>query len=233
MTVLLVETPGGGDAAAAACEALAGVVDVARWADSELDALLDRSLVDEIDVIVVACNGDADAGHRACRSVRGVTTAMLAMLTASRREADELRAFATGCDDYITTSTSPEVVRARLQGLVARTGRHRALRTVELGALSIDPSMRAVTVHGTPVELTPSEFDLLHAFVAQQRRVVPRRELLEIGGQGCPPNDEVLDVHLSRLRLKLLQAGGPGVGVPVPGVGYQVGSPSAPAPAVA
>jgi len=229
MTVLVVETRGGGDTATAACEALAGVVDVARCADSDLDTLLDNTPMDGIDVIVVACNGDADAGHRVCRSVRSVTTAMLAMLTSSRREADELLAFARGCDDYITTSSSPEVVRARLQGLVARTGRHRAGRTVEFGALRIDPSMRAVTVDGAPVELTRTEFDLLHALVAQQRRVIPRRELLEIGWQGCPPNDHVLDVHLSRLRRKVLQAGGPRIGVPVPGVGYRIGSPAAPA----
>jgi DNA-binding response OmpR family regulator len=76
------------------------------------------------------------------------------------------------------------------------------------------------------VDLTRIEFDLLHALVTQQRRVVPRGELLEVGWDGCPPSDHVLDVHLSRLRRKVLQAGGPKIGVPVPGVGYRVGCPA-------
>ena len=207
---------------------LTGVVGVARCVDADLDALLDRSALEQIDLVVVACNGDADAGHRVCRSVRATTPTMLAMLTSSTREADELLAFARGCDDYITTSSSPEVIRARLVGLVARSGRRRADRVVEFGTLTVDPSQRAATVRGTPVALTRTEFDLLHALVAGQRRVISRGELLEAGWSGCAPSDHVLDVHLSRLRRKILQAGGPKIGVPVPGVGYRVGSSALP-----
>jgi DNA-binding response OmpR family regulator len=207
---------------------LAGRLDVAHCADTDLDALLDRMPLPDIELIVVACNGDADDAHRACRSVRAITNTPLAMLTSSRREADELLAFARGCDDYITTSSSPEVIRARLEVLAARGGCHHE-QVVEFGTLSVDPSLRVASVDGIPIALTRTEFDLLHALVTSQRRVIPRRELLEVGWGGCPPSDHVLDVHLSRLRRKVLQAGGPRIGVPVPGVGYRVGSPD-PAP---
>ena len=54
--------------------------------------------------------------------------------------------------------------------------------------------------------------------------MLSRRELLEVGWGGCPPSDHGAHVHLSRLRRKVIKAGGPRIGVPVPGVGYRVGS---------
>lgn len=224
MTVLVVETHGGAETAAAVCGVLAGRVDIGRCSDTDIDALLDREAFQDVDLVVVACNGDADAGHRVCRSVRAAATTPLALMSSSRREADELLAFARGCDDYIPTSSSPEVILARLEGLVARAGRRRAERVAGFGSLQVDASLRAATVNGRPVALTRTEFDLLHALVTQQKRVLSRRELLEVGWGGCPPSDHVLDVHLSRLRRKVIKAGGPRIGVPVPGVGYRVGS---------
>ena len=100
---------------------------------------------------------------------------------------------------------------------------------MEFGQVVVDPSLRSASVRETPLDLTRTEFDLLRAMMSQQRRVIPRRELLEAGWGACPPSDHVLDVHLSRLRRKVLRAGGPKIGVPVPGVGYRVGSPSTPA----
>lgn len=228
MTVLVVETHGGAETAAAACGVLAGRVDVVRCAETDVATALDREPLPGFDLVVVACSGDADAGHRLCRTVRATVATPLALLTSSRREADELLAFARGCDDYITTWSSPEVIRARLETLAVRGGARAHERVVEFGPVLVDPSLRAASVRETPIDLTRTEFDLLHAMMAQQRRVIPRRELLEAGWGGCPPSDHVLDVHLSRLRRKVLRAGGPKIGVPVPGVGYRVGSPATP-----
>ena len=128
MTALVVETPGGSETASAVCQALIGLDGVGRCFDADLDDLLDRPAFVLHDLIVVACGDDADAGHRACLALRDFTPSMLVMATSSRSEADELLAFARGCDDYLTTSSSPAVIRAHLQGLIARTARRRADR---------------------------------------------------------------------------------------------------------
>jgi DNA-binding response OmpR family regulator len=222
MTVLVVVTPDGARTAEAVARAWGDAADVVRRPDDAFDDLLDSAPAWELDIVVVACETDVDAGHRACRAVRVITAAPLCLVSPMRREADELLAFARGCDDYITTA-SPELLRARLDALAARGGRRRAQRMCAFGDLRLDPLMRTATVHGEPVALTRIEFDLLLALVAQQRRVIPRRELLEIGWPGYPPTGHVLDVHLSRLRRKLLSAGGPKIAEPVPGVGYRVG----------
>ena len=121
MAVLVVETRGGTETARTVCEALTGLDHVARCVDADLDDLLDRPDFLLFDPVVVACGDDADSGHRACLALRDFTPSMLVLTTSSRREADELLAFARGCDDYITTSSSPVVIRARLERLIART----------------------------------------------------------------------------------------------------------------
>ena len=229
MTVLVVETRDGAETADAACDVLAGRVGVVRCADADVAAVLDHEATPKISLVVVACSGDADAGHRVCRTVRTAVRTPLALLTSSRREADELLAFARGCDDYITTRASAEVIRARLEALADRGRGRKCDRVVEFGPVVVDPANRAASVRETPIELTRTEFDLLHAMMTQQRRVIPRRELLEAGWGGRPPSDHVLDVHLSRLRRKVLRAGGPKIGVPVQGVGYRVGTTPDPA----
>jgi len=227
MTVLVVVTRQGRETAAAVTRALADRSDVVCRAEDDPDAWsdLEPARGRPVDLVVVASDGDVDAGHRVCRSVRAATTAPLCLVSSSRREADELLAFARGCDDYVVTSASFEVLRARLLGLEARGGRRRGERVLAFGEVRVDPHLRTVTVRGSAVALTRIEFDLLQALVTHQRRVLSRGELLEIGWGANPPCDHVLDVHMSRLRRKVLLAGGPKIGQSVPGVGYRVGPP--------
>ncbi|MFQ6172130.1 winged-helix domain-containing protein [Oryzobacter sp. R7] len=221
MTVLLVVTHDGAPTAEHVARAVPDRADLTTLPDRRLgDVIDDRGL----DLVVVASGDDTDAGHRAARTVRAATTVPLCLVTPSRREADELLAFARGCDDYVTTRVSPEVLRARLGGLIARGRRWTAGDGTRFACLTLDPMLRTATLHDETLSLTRTEFDLLHALVTEQRRVVSRWELLERGWRGLAPNDHVLDVHLSRLRRKVLHAGGPRLADPVPGVGYRIGS---------
>jgi DNA-binding response OmpR family regulator len=144
-------------------------------------------------------------------------------VTPTPREADELLAFAQGCDDYVSLA-SGDVLRARLQALAGRGRPRTGECALEFGGLRLDTHLRTATVWGLTVSLTRIEFDLLRALLAEQRRVIPRQELLEVAWGGCERRDHVLDVHMSRLRTKILRAGGPKVGEPVPGIGYRVGT---------
>lgn len=223
MTVLLVVTHDGASTASFVARAWPDREDLACLSDSQLgDVIDDRAL----DLVVVASGTDTDAGHRAARTIRTATMVPLCLVTSNGRDADELLAFARGCDDYVTTRVSPDVLRARLVALVSRGGRWASAEATSYSCVRLDPMLRTATVHDDEVVLTRIEFDLLNALVTEQRRVVSRWELLERAWGGLAPNDHVLDVHMSRLRRKVLQAGGPKLGEPVPGVGYRVGSAS-------
>jgi DNA-binding response OmpR family regulator len=191
--------------------------------DTDLDTTLTDDLVAALAAVVVLTGAEAEAGHRVCRGVRTASASIpLCLVSTSTREVDELMAFANGCDDYIGMPCSPPVLRARLAALVAR-GRDRAERVMTFGCLRVDPRLRTATVRGEPVDLTRTEFDLMTVLVANQRRVVPRHELLDRVWGGCQTHEHVLDVHMSRMRSKVLAAGGPKLGDAVPGVGYRVG----------
>lgn len=226
MTVLVVVTHDGAGTASTVSRAWHDRAGVRCLSDSHLGDVVDDR---DLDLVVVTCGEDTDAGHRAARTVRSATHVALCLVTASTREADELLAFARGCEEYLTTRMSADVIRARLDALLARGGRHAGNELARFACVRIDPMMRSATVHDEPVLLTRTEFELLHALVTEQRRVVSRWELLERGWGGFAPNDHVLDVHMSRLRRKVLLAGGPKIGEPVPGVGYRIGSATCPA----
>lgn len=195
--------------------------------DTELPSTLNDELLGSLATVVVLSGTETEAAHRACQAVRDASPVPLCMVCSSGREADEVVAFANGCDDFIHASCSPPVLRARLGALVAR-GRGGAGRVLTFGCMRLDPRLRAVTVRGRPVDLTRTEFDIAATLLTNQRRVVSRHELLEAVWGVCPSHDHVLDVHMSRMRAKVLAAGGPKLGESVPGVGYRVGRTTCP-----
>ncbi len=88
--------------------------------------------------------------------------------------------------------------------------------------LRIDMQSRTVTVGSTPVELTRIQFDLLAALAERPSRVLTREQLIERAWGNWFGADHHLDVHLSRLRARILEAGGPRVGCAVRGVGFRL-----------
>lgn len=123
-------------------------------------------------------------------------------------------------------------IDARIRAVLRRGGPDQPGESVlSLGALSIDPRSREVTVDGKPVQdLTRKEFDLLLALARQAGAVVTKRELLaEVWGLPWGGGDRTVDVHLSWLRRKLGETAatprflhsvrGVGVKLAVPGEG--------------
>ncbi|MBK6956003.1 MAG: response regulator transcription factor [Actinomycetales bacterium] len=159
--------------------------------------------------------------------LRDMSVAPLIVLAddASVDEVDELLAFSSGADDYIRMPCSPRVLRARLAAAMRRVERAsgKPLATAyQIGPLAVDTGTRRATVGGAPLHLTRIEFELLAALAENRQRVLTRGELLNRVWGPWPGDDHVVEVHLSRLRRKILAAGGPRIGEPVPGVGYRL-----------
>ncbi len=125
------------------------------------------------------------------------------ILSGRTTEADRVRGFDEGADDYLQKPFSYVELRARIRALLRRRGERRA-GPLRVGELIIDPVRREVRVGGEEVRLANKEFELLRALASEPRRVFTKRELLEdVWGFRTLGRTRTLDSHASRLRRKL------------------------------
>lgn len=169
-------------------------------------------------------------GLEVCRRVRTFSDAYIVMLTARDEEVDKIVGLSMGADDYLVKPFSPRELVARVHAMLRRPRATRdvtgELPPLRLGGLEVDPQSRTVTVDGTDVDLTRTEFDLLAALIARPRMAFSRRQLIdEVWGPGWFGDEHVVDVHIGHLRTKLRDtAQEPRFIRTLRGVGYGMGS---------
>ena len=132
------------------------------------------------------------------------------LLTARREEADRIKGLSAGADDYLTKPFSPQELVLRVRNILRRVvqGQSGVTDVVRVGPILIDRSAHRVSVDGTEIELTPTEFRLLATLAERRGRVQPRRLLLETVWEAAPDiQTRTVDMHVQRLRTKLGAAG--------------------------
>ncbi len=129
------------------------------------------------------------------------------ILTARGEETDKIAGFRLGADDYVTKPFSLTELIARVQAILRRARGPEtpaAMATEQFGSIMIDPSSRLVTRNGTPVALTPKEFDLLLTLARRNGAVASRLQLLkEVWGHQAEVMTRTVDIHVAELRRKL------------------------------
>ncbi|WP_354624523.1 phosphate regulon transcriptional regulator PhoB [Psychromonas sp. MME2] len=127
------------------------------------------------------------------------------MLTARGAEEDKVRCLENGADDYVTKPFSPKELMARLKSVLRRVNPTSLDDTLEVGKLKLDPLSHRVSIAETAIEIGPTEFRLLHFFMAHAERVFSREQLLNnVWGTNVYIEDRTVDVHIRRLRKALL-----------------------------
>jgi two-component system KDP operon response regulator KdpE len=189
----------------------------ARWDAVRPDAIiLDLGLPDQDGLSVI-------------RRVRREATTPILILSARGLETDKVAALEAGADDYVTKPFGMAELRARIAALLRRAAGPAADAggVLRNGAVVLDPAHREVTVGGSPVDLTPREYELLKVMLAQPGRVLTRGRLLRaVWGTAYADEGHYLHVYVSRLRRKLAEADPTGdardLVAAEPGVGYRV-----------
>jgi DNA-binding response OmpR family regulator len=153
------------------------------------------------------------------------------MLTSRAEEADRLRGFELGADDYVTKPFSPREVVLRIEAILRRTSARDAgpppdgLQRFGDGHLVLDPARREARVAGRAVPLTATEWGLLWALSRSDGKVCSRAELVNrIRGEEVDANDRSIDSHVKNLRRKLeVDPHTPQIVLTVSGGGYRLG----------
>jgi len=126
------------------------------------------------------------------------------MLTAKGEETDKVKGLDTGSDDYITKPFSTKELLARIRAVLRRTGQKETLDVIEVQGLRLDPETCRVTAGETNVDISPTEFKLLHFFIRHPEKVYNRVQLLDqVWGQNVYVEERTVDVHIRRLRKTL------------------------------
>src|SRR5688572_30021448 len=151
-------------------------------------------------------------GYRVLRQLRddGLTMPVL-ILTARGEEADKVRGFRFGADDYVTKPFGLMELLARIDALLRRATRPNgdvARPAGEVpsgfGDVRVDLARHTVTRQDTPVALRPKEYDLLVALLRRNGQVATRIELLkEVWGYDDSVMSRTVDTHVAELRRKL------------------------------
>lgn len=146
------------------------------------------------------------------------------ILSAREDSADKVRALKLGADDYVTKPFWPDELLARVAARLRRPALDRREGPLRFGALTIDDERREVRVDDVPVELTRAELDILLALARRPGSPIQRSALVDLAlDPDAGGSERTLDVHVSRLRKKLGDAGS--CIATVWGIGYKLQPP--------
>ncbi len=184
------------------------------------------------DLVILDVNLPDVLGYTLCQDMQNRTKVFVLMLTSRADEADKIRGFAQGADDYLTKPFSLGELEVRVAAILKRqrvvTAAEKQRLTFE--KLVIDPERREVTLNNQLIPLTALEFDLLRFLASHPGRVWRRAELIqEVWDYDYVGDQRVVDVHIGQIRKKIeIDATQPILIQTVRGVGYKFEAPNLP-----
>ncbi len=144
-------------------------------------------------------------GFEVCKEVRTFYEAPILMITACSQEADEVKGFELGADDYITKPVRLRALLARIQILLKRAHATKDTpKVLDFGKARLNARSRTVIIGEVEMPISTNEFDLLWQLASRVGSVVSREALVEqLRGIGYDGFDRTVDIRVSRLRKKI------------------------------
>jgi two-component system KDP operon response regulator KdpE len=169
---------------------------------------LDRAAAERPALIILDLGLPDRDGREVCRDLRAFTAAPIIVLSARHQEREKIGALDAGADDYVTKPFSTAELQARVRAHLRRVAR---LETegawrLDIGDLVVDLKARVVTKAGNHIHLTPTEWDLLRAFVTHADQTLTHRDLFAaVWGSASGDAQQYLRVYVGQLRRKIEQ----------------------------
>ncbi len=144
-------------------------------------------------------------GYQFITQLRKESDTPVIMITARQQEADLIKGFDLGADDYITKPFRMRELLVRMRAVLRRSAAQSPQdEVISIGEVSLDHSRHEVTKNGTPVALTPLEFKILELLIQSHGKVVRRVDLgMYLLENGFTGSEATLKIHIHNLRSKL------------------------------
>ena len=177
------------------------------------------------DLILLDLGLPGMGGKQVTSSLREWTQTPIIILSVQGDESEKIAALDAGADDYLTKPFGAGELLARIRAALRRVGQHEGGPVFVTGELTVDLVGRSVRLGGEDVQLTPTEYSLLKAFVVHANKLLTHRQLVrEVwGGAHYEDTQHLLRVNISNLRRKLeADPTRPHYIITEPGVGYRL-----------
>lgn len=185
---------------------------------------LSMILSEDPDLIILDVMMPQVDGFEVCRRLReGGSTVPVLMLTAKDEVENRVKGLDTGADDYLVKPFALEELLARVRALLRRkesNGENSSQRLI-FEDIVMDLDSREVVRGGQRLELTAKEYELLHLFMQNPKRLLTRDLIMDkIWGYDYSGESNVLEVYIAMLRQKTEEFGGKRIIQTIRGAGY-------------
>ena len=162
---------------------------------------LDKALNKSYDLIILDLMLPNINGLEICRQIRQEYSTPIIIITAKGETYDKVAGLDYGADDYIVKPFDIEELLARIRAILRRQPQK---DVIDINGIIIDKDAFKVTVDGTQLELTKTEYDLLYVLAENRNHVMQREQILDhVWGFNSEVETNVLDVYIRYLRNKL------------------------------
>lgn len=162
---------------------------------------LDKALNKSYDLIILDLMLPNINGLEICRQIRQEQSTPIIIITAKGETYDKVAGLDYGADDYIVKPFDIEELVARIRAILRRQPQK---NVIDINGIIIDKDAFKVTVDGTQLELTKTEYDLLYVLAENRNHVMQREQILDhVWGFNSEVETNVVDVYIRYLRNKL------------------------------
>ena len=175
---------------------------------TDFENIVDISLKEEPDIILLDINLPYYDGYYICREIRRKSNVPIIVVTSRNSEVDELMSMNLGADDFITKPYNTQILLARIASIIRRTYQNLDSEVFELKGLKYNMSTSEMTFDNKKCELTKNESKILFTLMKNKERIVSRNDLMKALWQDDEfVDDNTLTVNINRLRKKLEEIG--------------------------
>ena len=175
---------------------------------TDFENIVDISLKEEPDIILLDINLPYYDGYYICREIRRKSNVPIIVVTSRNSEVDELMSMNLGADDFITKPYNTQILLARIASIIRRTYQNLDSEVFEFKGLKYNMSTSEMTFDNKKCELTKNESKILFTLMKNKERIVSRNDLMKALWQDDEfVDDNTLTVNINRLRKKLEEIG--------------------------